>query len=302
VSARPEPDRYCVPALERGIRILELFEHQRAELSCADVARELRLPRATAFRLLRTLESRGRLKRTECGAYRLGSGLPGLGLELPGAIEVTRVARDAVERLRDLTGCAAPLVIRDGRDVVVVLKSAAPGAFRTNIDVGTRLPAHSTVLGRVLLCELTDAELADLYPEMLLPRVGAASPGTLLELKKLLYGDLVRGYAVSESSFERGISAVAAPVRAPDGEFVAAVSLTVYKPTLEPAMPKERLVEQVLAAADRISDDLRGEPRFRGRLRAADAPVDAWHPSRDEVNNAAALVVGPATTRPRGES
>lgn len=255
MSARPEHDRYCVPALERGIRILELFERHRTELSCADVARELRLPRATAFRLLRTLESLGCLARAESGAYRVGSRLP-RPPDSACSLEVARVARDAVERLRDRTGCSAQLVIRDGRDIVVVLKSIGPGAFSTNVDVGTRLPAHSTVLGRVLLCELTDAELADLYPEMQLPRVGAASPGTLLELKKLLYGDLVRGYAVSESSLEQGISAVAAPVRAPDGEFVAAVSLTVYKPTLEPSTLRERLVQEVLAAADEISDGL----------------------------------------------
>jgi DNA-binding IclR family transcriptional regulator len=256
VNIRPERDRYCVPALERGIRILELFEGRREEISGAEVARELRLPRATAFRLLRTLESLGCLKRAEGGAYRIGTRLLPLGLDFLGSLEVTQVARNAVERLRDRTGCSAQLVIRDGRDIVVVLKSVGPGAFSTNVNVGTRLPAHSTVLGRVLLCELTDAELADLYPEMQLPRVGAASPGTLLELKKLLYGDLVRGYAVSESSFEHGISAVAAPVRAPDGEFVAAVSLTVYKPSLEPSTLREQLVQAVLAAAEEISNGL----------------------------------------------
>lgn len=286
MNARPERDRYCVPALERGIRILGLFEDRQAAMSCADVARELGLPRATAFRLLRTLESLDCLTRAEGGAYRIGSRLLRLGLEFLGSLEVTRVARNAVERLRDRTGCSAQLVIRDGGDAVVVLKSVGPGAFSANVNVGTRLPAHSTVLGRVLLCELTDAELADLYPEMQLPRVGAAAPGTLPELKKLLYGDLVRGYAVSEPSLEQGISAVAAPVRAPDGEFVAAVSVTVYRPTLEPPALRERLIEQVLAAADEISaglgnrssdstvpdEDLRDAQRGARRASRADRP------------------------------
>lgn len=256
MNARAEPDRYRVPALERGMRILELFGSQRAAISGADVARELRLPRATAFRLLRTLESLDYLKRAEGTAYRVGPAVLRLGFEYLGSLEVPQIARGAIERLRDRTGCSAQLVIRDGRDVVVVLKAVGPGAFSTNVSVGTRLPAHATILGRMLLCELTDIELTGLYPELELPRVGAAAPGTLTELKKLLYGDLVRGYAVGESFFEQGISAVAAPVRARDGEFVAAVSLTVYKPTLEPAALRDRLVQEVLATAAEISGDL----------------------------------------------
>ncbi len=69
----PNPvNRYCVPALERGIRILALFEEKRTRLSGAEVARELRVPRASAFRLLRTLEQLEYLQRSEDGGYRVG--------------------------------------------------------------------------------------------------------------------------------------------------------------------------------------------------------------------------------------
>jgi DNA-binding IclR family transcriptional regulator len=256
MNAWNDNERYSVPALERGIRILSLFDRTRTEISGVDVVRELRLPRATAFRLLHTLEHLGCLRRAESGAYRIGPAVLRLGFEFVGTLDVAQVARDAAERLRDRTGCSAQLVIRDGRDVVVVLKSVGPGAFSTSVSVGTRLPAHATILGRVLLCELTDVELAELYPELELPRVGNGSPQTLAELKELLCADLARGYAVSESLFEQGISAVAAPVRAADGEFVAAVSLTVYKATLEPTTWRDRLVQEVLAAAAEISERL----------------------------------------------
>ena len=248
--------RYKVPALERGIRILQLFDRTRTAISGVDVVRELRLPRATAFRLLQSLEHLGCLRRAGNGAYRIGPAVLRLGFEFVGTLDVAQVAHGAVERLRDHTGCSAQLVIRDGRDVVVVLKAVGPGAFSTSVSVGTRLPAHATILGRVLLCELTDAELANLYPELELPRVGNGSPRTLAALKELLRGDLARGYAVSESLFEQGISAVAAPVRAADGEFVGAVSVTVYKATLDPSAWRDRLVGEVLAAAAEISERL----------------------------------------------
>lgn len=276
-------ERYSVPALERGIRILQLFDRTRTEISGVDVVRELRLPRASAFRLLHSLERLGCLRRAASGAYRIGPAVLRLGFEYVGTLDVAQVARGAVERLRDRTGCSAQLVIRDGRDVVVVLKYVGPGAFSTSVSIGTRLPAHATILGRVLLCELTDAELAELYPELELPRVGNGSPRTLAELKELLCGDLARGYAVSESLFEQGISAVAAPVRAADGEFVAAVSLAVYKASLEPSAWRDRLVQEVLAAATEISE------RLGNRLTVPDVPVvRAGAPGRARARRAVA--------------
>jgi DNA-binding IclR family transcriptional regulator len=253
--------RYLVPALERGLHILQLFDRQRIEIAAPDIARELSLPRSTVFRLLQTLEYLHCVERTESGAYRLGTGVLRLGFEYLASLEVTDVARPVVERLRDETTCSAQLVIRDGQDVVVVLKAAGAGTFASHVSVGTRLPCHATILGRTLLSGLTDAELARVYPEPRLPEVASPrAPRTLNDLKKLLREDHARGYAVSESFFEQGISAVAAPVRDYSGDVIAAVSLTVQKPNLDPKEYRERLVQQVLAAAADISQRLNYRP------------------------------------------
>jgi DNA-binding IclR family transcriptional regulator len=260
MNSHSEENRYLVPALERGLRLLQLFDRGRVEIGAPEMARELELPRSTVFRLLQTLEYLGCVERADSGAYRLGSGILRLGFEYLASLEVTDVARGVVERLRDDSGCSAQLVIRDGRDVVIVLKAAGPGTFSSNVSVGTRLPAHATILGRTLLCSLSDADLARLYPEPRLPEISTRSPRTLADLRKLLREDQARGYALSESFFEQGISAVAAPVRDYSGKVVAAVSLTVQKPNLEPKEFRDRLVQQVLAAAAAISERLNYRP------------------------------------------
>ncbi len=260
MNPREEENRYLVPALERGLRLLQLFDRSRTDIAPPDIARELDLPRSTVFRLLQTLEHLGCVERGTSGAYRLGPGVLRLGFEYLASLEVSDVARPIVERLRDETGCSAQLVIRDGRDVVIILKAAGPGTFSSNVSVGTRLPAHATILGRTLLCTLSDAELGHLYPEAKLPTASAHSPRTLAELKKLLREDQARGYTVSESFFEQGISAVAAPVRDYTGQVIAAVSLTVQKPNLDPKDYRERLVQQVLSAAIEISERLNYRP------------------------------------------
>jgi DNA-binding IclR family transcriptional regulator len=251
--------RYNVPGLERGLRLLQLFDRTRRVLGSAEMARALGIPRSTAFRLAQTLAHLGFLER-ENDSYRIGAAVLRLGFEYIASLEVADLARPVVERLRDATGLSAQLVIRDGRDVVVVLKASPPSTFASNVTVGTRMPAHATILGRVLLADADDESLRALYPEPALPRVSAHSPRTLAELKRLLREDHARGYAVSESFFEQGISAVAAPVRDHSGGIVAAVSVTAQRPTLEPKELRERLVKQVLAAAAELSRQLNYRP------------------------------------------
>jgi DNA-binding IclR family transcriptional regulator len=247
--------RYSVPGLERGLRLLQLFGRARPLLTAAEMARALAIPRSTAFRIAQTLEHLGFLQR-EGDRYRIGASVLRLGFEYIASLEVADLARPVVERLCEDTGLSSQLVIRDGREVVVVLKASPPAAFATNVTVGTRFPAHATILGRVLLAGEDEATLAALYPEAALPRVSAGAPRTLAELKRVLREDRARGYAISESFFEQGVSAVAAPVRDAGGAVVAAISVTAQRPSLEPRELRDRLVKQVTGAAAALSHRL----------------------------------------------
>jgi len=251
--------KYNVPGLERGLRILQLFDRTRKILSAADMARALQIPRSTAFRIAQTLEHLGFLVR-ENEAYRIGPAVLRIGFEYIASLEFTELARPIVERLRDETGFSAQLVIRDGREVVIVQKAAGQSTFASNVNIGTRLPAHATILGRVLLTDADDRALAALYPAPALPKASSKSPRTVAELKRLVKEDRARGYAVSESFFEPGISAIAAPVRDGSGNVIAAVSITAQRPNLEPAELRERLVKQVLRAARDLSYQLNYRP------------------------------------------
>jgi DNA-binding IclR family transcriptional regulator len=235
--------------------MLQLFGRTNVLLTSAEMGRALAVPRSTAFRLAQTLEWLGFLQR-EGERYRIGPAVLRLGFQYIASLEVSDLARPVVERLRDETGLAAQLVVRDGAEVVVVLKASPATAFATNVSVGTRLPAHATVLGRVLLADIDDEALRALYPGATLPRVSAGSPATLGDLKRLLREDRTRGYAISESFFEQGVSAVAAPVRDESGATVAAISVAAQRPTLDPAELRERLVEQVVGAAAELSSRL----------------------------------------------
>src|SRR5262245_20152814 len=161
-----DADRYTVPGLERGLRILCEFSRREPALTAPELARRLGVPRSTVFRLLVTLEQMGFVERTPDGrAHRLGLAVLRLGFEYMASLDIVALGRPLLERLRDDTAYAASLVVRDGRDIVYLQRAAPQSPFATTVTVGTRLPAHATVLGHVLLGDLTLSALRALYPE-----------------------------------------------------------------------------------------------------------------------------------------
>jgi DNA-binding IclR family transcriptional regulator len=252
-----DAERYIVPGLQRGIQILRAFDRQRTQLGAPEIARELGIPRSTVFRLMQTLEYMGLLEKIDHSSdYRLGIGVLSLGFEYLASMEVTELARPILDRLRDETGFSSHLAIRDGTDMVFVVKSAAKAAFASSVTIGTRFPAHATILGRVMLADLTDTELQDVYPTGKLPRYSDQTPETLTALKAILEGDASRGYALSAAYFEHGIGSIAAPVRDSSGRVIAAINVIFQDGKVE----KDQYIDRVLQATSDLSRQLNYHP------------------------------------------
>lgn len=254
-------DRYTVPALLRGLQLLTMFSREERELTGAEIARRLKAPRASVFRLLHTLEQTGYVERAgEAPTYRLGIAVLRLGFEYLSSLELTEHGGPLLDALRDATGFAAHLVVRDAHDVVFVAKAPSASHLFHSIQVGARLPAHATVLGRVLLGDFDSAGLAQLFGDAPLPAHTAHTPTTIARLHELVSQDAARGYGISEGGYESGISAIAAPVRGEHDRIAAAVSITVPAHRIDPAATA-RLVSQVCNTAALLSERLRHLPR-----------------------------------------
>src|SRR5437868_5979373 len=76
-----EKNRYIVPGLERGLRLLQLFTRQRRTLGAPEISKALGVPRSTVFRLIQTLEEMGFLERAANGEYQLGAAILRVGFE-----------------------------------------------------------------------------------------------------------------------------------------------------------------------------------------------------------------------------
>jgi DNA-binding IclR family transcriptional regulator len=263
---------YRVPGLERGLRILTEFSPREPVLGAPELSKRLGIPRTTVFRLLQTLESLGFLERADRDRnYRLGVAVLRLGFEYLSSLELTDLGLPIIEALRNETGLTSHIVIRDGRDVVFVAKaqSHAPIFSSVKVNVGTRLPAHATTHGQVLMGDFTLNDLRALYPEPQLERYTQHTPETIEALYERIRDDANRGFAISESSFERGISVVSAPVRNDTGRIVAVITTTIPRHEIDASLLDSGLVDKVRHAADELSQRLNYRPPARSQYMKA---------------------------------
>jgi len=224
----PTADKYSVPGLERGLRILSEFSRETPALGAPELARRLNVPRTTIFRLLVTLENLGYLERiANSHEFQLGTAVLKLGFEYLASLPITDLGRPILNRLRDEVGYSSNLVIRDGRDIVYVQKAATHSVFTSSVHIGTRLPAHATILGRALLCRLPYSALQALYPEERLHAYSTQTPATLADLYQLLKTDRERGYVMDDGFFEPNICTIAAPVMDAQNDTCAAIGITI---------------------------------------------------------------------------
>jgi DNA-binding IclR family transcriptional regulator len=215
-----------VPGLERGVAILRLFRRGRPCLSAPQIAAELAIPRSTLHRLLAVLVDLDLLRRTDDDRFALATGVLTLGHACLASLDVVGLADGVLADLRDATGWSTHLAIRRERSVVYLLRHASRAAVTTNITVGTTLPAHATLMGRMLLSALEPAALRSLYAGVELAARGPETPRTVPALETLIAADRERGYAVGQGFYERGVAAVAAPVRDRSLNVVAAINAT----------------------------------------------------------------------------
>ena len=247
-------DRYRVPALSRGLALLEAFSAERPALSLVDLSRVLDISRSSAFRLVYTLVELGYLQRDDAAkTYRLGPRVLNLGFGFLASQELVEIAQPRLSALRDETGCSAHLGVLDGRDVVYLVRFAANRTLTSNIQVGARLPAYASSMGRAILAYMPPDEINRLYAGAELRPFTSQTATTMPALRRKLDADRASGYVISQAAFEPGIASVAAPLFDASGSVVGAVNISTPEAGATEETLRTSILDAVLAAAGEIS-------------------------------------------------
>jgi DNA-binding IclR family transcriptional regulator len=215
-----------VPSVQRALTILELIAMQRQALTLSEIGERLGIPLSTLHGLASTLVNLHYLEReAPSKAYRLGPKIGALAGAYEQGLDLVVLARGAMDRLRDATGEATSLTVLDGTEILFIDKRPARGRFQVINPVGTRLPAHATGAGKVMLAYLSPADVARRYPGPGLPALTARTITTTEALRRSLGRVRAAGCAFDDGESEVGLWAVAGCIRDAAGRPAGAINI-----------------------------------------------------------------------------
>jgi len=249
-----------VPAVSRAIGLLRILATHTGPVPAAVLARDLDLPRSTVYHLLAVLEAEGIVVHLpESRAYGLGLGAFELGSAYLRGDPLERLARPLLARLVEQTGCTAHLGVLHGRETLYLLKEQPRRAVVLVTDVGVRLPAQLTAVGRAMLAALPRAQIRALFPnrDAFVDRTGRG-PHTPIELRGLLAAEASRGWSEEDGEVTLGFASVAACVRDFAGRPTAAIGCTFMAAAVSGGSEREALARTITAVADRLSRRMAG--------------------------------------------
>jgi DNA-binding IclR family transcriptional regulator len=246
-----------VPAVLRGLQILELLAGDKKRWTTTEISRKLKIPKSTTSYLLHTLLARGYLVREAEGVYRLGMKLLVLGGQALRGIEIREAALPILRRITAETQTTAHLAVLEGAEAVYIERVPSPGFIQIDTWVGRRMPLHSTSVGKVLAAYLPEGEAEVLFQIAGLARFTPKTIVTLPRLKQELRRIRENGAAIDSEENTPGVRCVAAPIFASNGRAIAALSLTgpVQQVTEERAL---RIAEKVKEAARLLTQTMGG--------------------------------------------
>jgi IclR family pca regulon transcriptional regulator len=214
-------------ALARGLAVLQAFGPERRQMTLAEAARAVSLPRATVRRALHTLAALGHLE-SDGRLFRLTPRVLRLAAAYLGANGVSTILQPACERLSAETGAACSAAVLDGQEIVFIAYGQPARLLNVTTMAGIRLPAFCTALGRVLLAGLPEPELgaflARLAPEPVTPRTET----DIARIRAGIEAARREGFALMDQEAEIGFRSLAVPLRRYDGRVVAALNIGMH--------------------------------------------------------------------------
>jgi IclR family pca regulon transcriptional regulator len=208
-----------------------------------------------------TLEADGFIARDgETRRYRLTSKALDLGFEYLHAQSITETAQPFLRSLSDRSNAAAHVAILDGWHCVYLARALPNAGLVSNLQLGARLPAHTTASGRIMLAHQDQEQLRALYDRLKKTTRGAMAAPSQADFNAQIAADRKRGYVFHKSTLDPGLVSLAFPIRDHGSQVVAAVTVIVPEKLSEAIGGEKALRPMVQEVARAIS----GKIGYRG--------------------------------------
>lgn len=240
----------------RALEIIDLLTAREGPMAFAEIGEALGIPKSSLHALLTTMAESGWLRQDgRERSFTLGIRALEAGNAYTRSLGLAERAAPVAEALRDSLRETVQIAVLDGRHNVYIAKYDGGQSLALISEVGRRLPAHATGLGKMLLADLSPAELDAALGAGELERF---TPSTITDRGQLaahLAETRLRGYSIDLEERTEGLHCIAVPIRDHTRRTVAAISVSAPAFRFGPER-KQQALAGLQDASRRISADL----------------------------------------------
>jgi len=237
--------------LDKGLDILELLSGVDGGLTQAEIAKHLSRSPNEFYRMLDRLVRRGYVARLDGDRYSITLKLFGLAQFHAPARRLASFATPLMRELSEVSSQASQLAVFDRGSVVVIAQQEAPGYWGISIRVGSHISLFDTGSGHVLLAFHSAEERQMMIAEHMR---GGQKPEQPAEFFERLAQVRTRGYEMMASLQTAGVYNLSAPILAPNGRAIAAMTIPYISLINRPSAPDiTKTIGLLVEAAQRLS-------------------------------------------------
>lgn len=249
-----------VRSVAKALNIIELLALKKRPMQLKEIADELDIPKSTAHGLISTMRDFAYLEQSSFdGSYQLGVRFFEIGSIVASGWDFRKIAAPYIKKLVNDMEETVHLAVIDKGEVLYIDKVESNNSIRIVSEIGARLPAHCTGVGKAMLAYLESDRVDYIIKTKGLTRYTKNTITDSSVLKIELQEVKERGYAIDNGEIMSGLRCVAAPIMDHKGSVCAAVSISGPFSRLE----EDRFlqaVEKVTLAAGKISSELGYRP------------------------------------------
>ena len=266
-EGHPQRPRLPIAVLGKAMCVLEALVCNGSSASLKEVVDTTGLDRTTVHRVLRTLVAEGFLIQTGRGRYDVAPRGLALGLALGHGNRIAAVAEPAMRNLQAKVQEAVNLAVMDGIDVVYVGRVKPDRFLSDNHEVGARLPAYCTSLGRSMLAFTPRERALSILQRSERRQLTRSTMTDVADLARELDDVRRQGYAIVRGELEVGLCCIAAPLLAANGEAIAAINVSVPEVRFDTSNAHELYAMPLVETVNELSRRLGFEVARSGPLR-----------------------------------
>lgn len=247
--------QYSVPALAKGMAILEMLASSKEALGVTDIYERNGMPKSSIFTILGEFENLGYVVKTHEGKYQLTLKLYHVGMEKLAGLDIRQAARPAMEWIAAHMKCTVHLAILENDKALYIDKVNGPGFVQFSTQIGQSQYLHNSAVGKVLAAGLTDERLGQAVEKHGLPKTTENTIQTVEAFKTFLSAVREKGYAIEDEEGEAGIRCIAVPIFDNTGRTAGALGITALRNEL-PSISFDQFGRQLQEQAAIVSRKL----------------------------------------------